>query len=165
MQINNLFVVLFVKACGEVFKTQVSMPVNPGRSFVYRSDQLPPIDIATQIGVTSDKFFGSVALAFTKDTFLKVAGSMLGEDYKEITDENADVGAELLNIIFGMCKAQIKDQHGLQIQMAIPTVMRGQNLNIKIATTDPSICVPIHSDAGPFFCIVTFSKPPAEAKA
>lgn len=157
-KLNSLFVVTLVQACQEVFKTQCTTPLTAGKSFVYQGQGGLQVDIAATIGVTASTMKGSIALAFPTNTFCTIASKMLGETYTEITAEIRDVGAEILNIVFGVAKAKFKDTHGVPIELAIPVVLQGQNLIMKVGTSEPTLCIPFNSDAGAFFATISFTK-------
>lgn len=157
-KINSLFVITLVQACQEVFKTQCSTPLTAGKAFVYQGQGGLQVDIAATIGLTATAMKGSIALAFPTKTFCTIASKMLGENFTEITESIRDVGAEILNIVFGVAKAKFKDAHGVPIDLAIPVVLQGQNLIMKVGTTEPTLCIPFNSDAGAFFATISFTK-------
>lgn len=157
-KINSLFVITFIQACQEVFKTQCTTPLTAGKAFVYQGQGGLQVDIAATIGLTATEMKGSISLSFPTKTFCTIASKMLGESFDQITPEIRDVGAEILNIVFGVAKAKFKDTNGIPIDLAIPVVLQGQNLIMKVGTTEPTLCIPFNSDAGAFFATISFTK-------
>jgi chemotaxis protein CheX len=76
--------------------------------------------------------------------------NMLSENYTEITSDLQDGAGELLNIIFGHAKRVLNTQ-GYEIQKAIPSIIRGQNLEAKHLTSNPVIVLPFLTDKGEFY--------------
>ena len=75
---------------------------------------------------------------------------MLEEGQEDITIDNQDGAAEIINIIFGQTKA-VLNTSGYSLQRAIPSVMRGENHKIYQNSKIPVLLVPFSSDAGKFF--------------
>jgi chemotaxis protein CheX len=109
-----------------------------------------PFDIAGLIGVTSDQIRGSIALCFPKRVFLHLMEKMLGQTSSEITSEDEDAAAELLNMIFGNAKKVLNEQ-GHRIQMAIPSVIRGGNVYSSYARLHTVHVLPFQTPAGEFY--------------
>ena len=61
-----------------------------------------------------------------------------------------DGAGELLNIIFGQAKALLNDKKGFEIQKAIPTVMRGSQLQVTPMGRGTSVILPFETDSGSF---------------
>ena len=66
---------------------------------------------------------------------------MLQEEIQTINDENKDAVAELLNIIFGKAK-KILNASGLNIQQAIPSIIRGPGHSIQHQAQNQTIVIP-----------------------
>jgi chemotaxis protein CheX len=75
---------------------------------------------------------------------------MLGENQSEIINEMQDAAGELLNIIFGQAKALLNDNKGYTIQKAIPTVVRGQSLQVHHLTRETAVILPFVTNLGDF---------------
>jgi chemotaxis protein CheX len=101
-------------------------------------------DISGVVGLVSSGFKGNISLSFTEPGFLKIISTMFGEEVTAITEENKDAVAELLNIIFGKTK-KILNEDGLNIQPAIPTIIRGKNHSIEHQTKHATIVIPFQS--------------------
>ncbi|MBL7715606.1 MAG: chemotaxis protein CheX [Bdellovibrionales bacterium] len=110
-----------------------------------------PVDIAGTIGLTGKEFRGAMIVSFPKATFLSLMARLLKERHREITPELEDGAAELTNIIFGLAKTHL-NQAGHSFSMAIPSVLRGDELetNISASFTDGQTVI-ISTFSGPFY--------------
>lgn len=109
------------------------------------------VDIAGTIGLTGRDFRGAMIVSFPKATFLSLMARLLKERHREITPELEDGAAELTNIIFGLAKTHL-NQAGHQFSMAIPSVLRGDELetNISASFTEGQTVI-ISTFSGPFY--------------
>lgn len=114
----------------------------------------PRISIAGVIGVTGKHFQGSFTIGFPKETFLKIMNKILQADYTEIGPELQDGVAEISNIIFGQAK-RILNEKGHNVQLAIPTVLRGKDLNALGRLAGPTTEVIVNTDHGPIVMHLT----------
>ncbi len=140
----------FIDGTLHTLKVQCSLEAKPGKPFMKGKGPSIDCEIAAVIGLTSTAFSGTIALCFTKPVFLALMNNMLGEKFEEITDDLQDGAAELLNIIFGHAKRVLNDQKSYDIQKAIPTILRGKNIQTKHLTSGFSIVLPFLTDAGEF---------------
>jgi chemotaxis protein CheX len=111
-------------------------------------------DIAATVGLISAPFNGVLIIGFPKKTYLGIMGRMLGSSYTEITPEIADGAAELLNIILGQVKISLNER-GFSIKQAIPTVAKGENIQVLPSSAKPSVVVPYKTDVGDFYIELT----------
>lgn len=130
-------------------KVQCSVQGRPAQPFIKSGKPKFNCEIAAIVGLTSSKLSGSMALCFAKPTFLSLMSKMLGESFTEITNEVEDGASELLNMIFGHAKRILNDS-GHDIQKAIPSIIRGQNLEARHLTTRPIIVLPFLTEFGEF---------------
>lgn len=144
----------FIEGTLNTLKVQCKMDARSEKPFMKKRGQdnqqaRMHIAIAGVIGITSPKFNGSISLCFTEKVFLGMMEQMLGEKFPEITDDLQDGVAELLNIIFGHAKV-ILNQQGHAIQKAIPTVLRGENLQTTYFSNNPVVVLPFVTSLGEF---------------
>lgn len=146
------FINPFVKATRTTIETQANTPLTPGKPFLKNEENAKTIgmDIAGVISLTSQAFEGSIALVFPAAVFLHIYSNMVMEEAKEITQEIEDAAGELLNIIFGQAKAELNDRAGYQIQKAIPTIVRGQRLQVHHLGRNVAVVLPFETKAGMF---------------
>lgn len=148
--IDVQFVNPFIQGVIETLETQCSTPSQPGDIQLRKTFKHDyTIDLIAIIGLASATYKGSIALCFSKQTYLQLIGRMMGEQYTEITDEIRDGAGELLNIIFGTAKMKLNEQ-GLAVEKAIPRVVYGQDLQTNYVAGDLAIVLPFRSEAGSF---------------
>lgn len=90
-----------------------------------------------------------MAVTFEKSCFVHVVGNMLGESYTEIDDEIKDAVGELCNQIFGLAKSELND-HGHDIQPALPTIIADGPHSIKHLVDRPCVSIQFETDHGRF---------------
>lgn len=144
------FIKPFVGGVLETLKVSCQTEVKTGRPYAAGSAVTPAVDIAAIIGLTSKTFNGSIAICYPQKTFLTLMNRMLGMNEQEISSDFEDGAGELLNQIFGFAKRHLNTE-GYEIQKAIPSVVRGQNLRIWHNREVPSGIIPFESDAGEFY--------------
>lgn len=139
----------FLDGTINVLKVQCATDAVAGKPFFRGHGPTINSEIIAIIGLTCTAFNGTIALYFTKETFLAVMGNMLGEKFSEITDDLQDGAAEILNMIFGHAK-RILNPQGYDIEKALPMVMRGSKVQANHITTDPIIVLPFSCQYGEF---------------
>ncbi len=122
------FINPILNATIETISTMTGLEVSHEKPYIKKTDELSG-DISGVVGVVGSGFKGTVSLSFSESVFLIIVSKMLGEDIKSIDEENKDAVAELLNIIFGKAK-KILNEGDLNIQPAIPTIVRGKDHSI-----------------------------------
>lgn len=148
--INVAFINPFVEGTLTTLKIQCGVDCKPGKPMPKDEFKTsPPLAIAGVIGIASPTFRGSIAIAFPEATFLGVIGKMLGETYSEITQDLEDGAGELLNIIYGHAKKVLNEQ-GHSIDKALPTVVRGDKINIRHMSKSMAIVLPFETEMGLF---------------
>lgn len=141
------FINPFIKAAVDVLQVQCGLRVEGGKPFLKGREPVPPTPIAGVIGLTSDQFKGAISLKFEEPVYLKVMGDMLGEPISAITDDNQDGAAELLNMVYGSAKTELNAK-GYSLQRALPTVVRGVDLQTSHPSSAPTIVIPLRSQVG-----------------
>lgn len=151
-KIDVEFVNPFIDGTIETLKVQCQIECKALDLIAKLKDDPAPVNaaIAGVIGLTSQKFNGSIAICFSEQFFLTVMSNMLGEKFTEITKDLEDGAGELLNIIFGFGKRVLNAQ-GHTLEKAIPSVVRGDNITIRHLTSRPTIVVPFQSNYGNFY--------------
>lgn len=148
-EVQQLFFEAFAESTEQVLKSAATLATQRKTPFTKGTAEQPPFDIAGFIGVISPKVRGSVALCFPKEVFLKILSNMLMEQYTEITRENEDAAAELLNMIFGRTK-KVLNEKGYAVRSAIPTVFRGGRVHSSYAKNPAVSVLPFNSEPGDF---------------
>lgn len=150
-KVDVSFINPFIEGAIHVLNVQCQVQVVPSKPILKSSGSFNcQTDIAGIIGITSKSFHGSIALCFPSAIFLHIMSKMLGEEFKEITEELTDGAAELTNMIFGHAK-KILNERGHTIDKALPSVVRGPNLKIDHSGANDSIILPFSMGDMMFF--------------
>ncbi|MEK6580360.1 MAG: chemotaxis protein CheX [Bdellovibrionota bacterium] len=150
LKIDTLFLQPFADETLRTLKDQCNLEATPLPMFSKGKRVQTPFDIIGIIGGTSTKLKGSITLCFPRPVFLLLMSGMLNEKITEITRELEDGVAELLNIIFGNAKSTL-NQSGHEIQMAIPTVLKGDQVRSAYPPGSIVFVVPFQTKAGEFY--------------
>jgi chemotaxis protein CheX len=111
----------------------------------------------TQNGAIN-KFRGHISVSFIEEVFIKVASKMLMTEYTEYCDDIADAGGEIVNIVIGNAKQELKDS-GYNIDMATPlTLVKGEQHNINYDKETVIIETKIDSELGDFVFEICYQK-------
>lgn len=140
----------FIEATKVTLETQANTPVKIGKPRLKTEGEALTFDIAGVISLTSNAFHGSIAICFPAPVFLAIYSAMLGEKHDVITKEIEDAAGEILNIIFGQAKAVLNAKEGYAIQKAIPTIVRGNTLQVHHLTRTVAVVLPFETAAGQF---------------
>jgi chemotaxis protein CheX len=152
------FINPFIEGTIETLKIQCGfVTINAGKPYSKGQGPQPSSDLAAVIGLTSTAFNGSVAICFPEEVFLAIMEKMLGEKYTTITQDVEDGASELLNIIFGQAKKSL-NALGYAIDRAVPTIVRGESLNVFHLTRSPTIMLPFESEVGAFHIEIVTEK-------
>lgn len=148
----------FVEGTVDTMRVQCSLEAQVGKPYKVGEGKDHPkdIEIVGIIGLTSKTFNGSIALCFPEKTFLGVMSGMLGDPVTEINQDIQDGAGELLNIIFGFTK-RVLNKKGHEIEMAIPSVVRGKDIEVQQHSKIPPVIVPFTSPSGEFFIKIAVS--------
>jgi chemotaxis protein CheX len=139
----------FVDGTREILRVQCFTEAKPLKPFVKRTGPKVTFDIAGVIALNSAAFTGSIALCFPAAVFLGLMSKMLSEEFKTITPDMQDGAAELLNMIFGHAKRILNEQN-YKIDKAIPTVIRGEKMELQHLSTSPVMVIPFETPLGVF---------------
>ncbi len=112
-------------------------------------------DISAVMALNSSKKTASIAICFQEACYLKIVGSMLGEQYTAITEDNKDAVGEICNQIFGMAKAQL-NRKGHDIVPAIPIIVTGKNHTVSHFVSGSIVAVKFRTEFGDFTIEATF---------
>lgn len=152
------FINPFVEGTMHVLKVQAQMTSTPEKPLLKGpATSSLKIDIASLIGITSANFNGGVAICFPDNVYLAIMSNMFGETYTEITKDIEDGAGEILNMIFGHAK-KILNERGHTFEMALPTVVRANNLQLNHTGTAGTIILPFKTEAGPFYLEISTEK-------
>lgn len=150
---NVQYINPFIESVSELFTTMFQKSAtrgNIGTSKSVGENQ----DVVAMIGITGD-VQGSVAVAMSEQTALKVVGSLLGCDIDEFGSDATDGVAEVVNMIAGGAKAKLPSQGLSPLQLSLPTVLRGKDFVVTYPTQSLWLDIPFESELGSFHLRVT----------
>ncbi len=139
-KIDVRFINPVLNATIEVIAEMTSFAITAGKPYVKKPGETSG-DISGVVGVVSSGFRGTISISLSEKTFLMLISKMFGETCTAIDDENKDAIAEILNIIFGAAK-KVLNETGMNIQPAIPTIIRGRNHSLSHHGQNQTIVIP-----------------------
>lgn len=141
---------LFANATVRTLQVQCKLDTKAKSAFIKGEHPQSPFEIGGLIGVTSSELHGTAALLFPKAVYIQILHGLLNESATEITADNQDAAAELLNIIFSHVKT-ILNKKGHDLKMAIPSVIRGDEIESKYAKGKTVHVIEFETPVGAFF--------------
>lgn len=154
----------FVEAAKNVFETMVYTKLEPLKPSI-KKDNISKGDISAVLGMSGelDKGTGKcnykamLVLSFPYETYFKVAGAMLSETYTSYVPDIHDVGGEIVNMIMGNAKRDLKGM-GYSSNMAIPSMIEGKDHTIKYPAATTVILIPMSSAHGPMYLELCYAE-------
>ncbi len=141
----------FILSTYEVFDSILDCEVKAGnirKNTIEKGSQ----DLIGIIGL-SGTAQGSVAIKFPVETALSIVGEMIGSKMKRVDASVVDGVGELVNIIAGKAKRNMK---GHKLSISLPTVIRGTMYNNTGLEKSEWFEVPFTCPLGEFSLAVTF---------
>ena len=147
----------FVDACKNIFSTMVMCTLEAQRPTI-KSDSKSRGDITAVIGLSGElekagkktPYRAMLVISFPYETYFKVASAMLGETYTSYHPDIHDLGGEVVNMIMGNAKRDLKTL-GYTSNMAIPSLIEGQGHSIKYPTGTTVVLIPFECVHGPLY--------------
>lgn len=154
----------FVEAAKNVFETMAYTKLEPQKPSI-KKDNISKGDVSAVIGMSGEleknggkcSYRAMLVLSFPYDTYFKVAGAMLSETYTSYVPDIHDVGGEIINMIMGNAKRDLKGL-GYSSNMAIPSMIEGKDHTIKYPAGSTVILIPIVSAHGNMFLELCYSE-------
>jgi chemotaxis protein CheX len=106
-------------------------------------------DYAGIMGLAGEEMSMAVTLAFPQETIVPIAASMLDETPEEALESAPGVIGELLNMISGQARAALTEE-GIDLDMALPTVVKGDGLALISSNAAKSIVTEFRIVEGSF---------------
>lgn len=147
----------FIDALKETFKVMVQTDIKAHSPEIKKGD-IATGEITSIIGMNgtitdksgqTSKFRGQIGISFSMEVFLKIASSMLMEEYTEFCEDVQDAGGEIVNIVMGNAKRELS-AIGYQIGMASPATLKGSDIKIKYPPATTTVETQISSPLGDF---------------
>jgi len=134
----------FLTSLVTTFRTMLSTEVRRGQLTLSNpSERSYPI--SGVIGFTGEAT-GTVVINMSREVAIKAASTMLLEPQPDVNDDVLDAVGELANVIAGQAKAELSEFH---LQLSLPSVITGENHEIRFPSKATPVCVPFDTDLGP----------------
>lgn len=155
----------FIEACRNIFSTMLFAEIKTQKPSI--KDHTTPLgDISAMIGLSGElaranqsvPYNAMLVLSFPYETYFKMASAMLGETYTSYSPEIHDLGGEIVNMIMGNSKRDLKEL-GYTSNMAIPSTVEGKGHKISYPQGTTVVVIPLESEHGRFvmeLCYKTF---------
>ena len=147
----------FVDAVKNVFETMVLTKLETQKPII-KTDHISLGDISAIIGLSGNiekkgltgNYKAMLVISFPYDTYFKVASAMLGETYTELVPDIRDLGGEIVNMVMGNAKRDLKVL-GYGSNMAIPSMIEGKGHSINYPAGTKMFLIPFNSVHGKVF--------------
>lgn len=126
-----------------------------GKPSIKKNQNAPGI-ITGLIDLKGKETTGSLAISFSKPVALELAKNMLRIETDVIDDMIEDLVGEMANMMAGGAKA-IFEQQGYDFNLTLPTVLAGENHQVKHSVEGTTILLPFSTNAGEFYVEACFS--------
>jgi chemotaxis protein CheX len=130
----------FIDATVHTFKSMCNVePVRDGKLELKDSGFISAYDLLGVIGLTGS-VKGAVLMTMSVSTGQKAVGAFLMDEVKEPNADLMDGFGEILNIIAGAAASKLE---GMRVNLALPTVMIGENQQVHAKHGMPWIIIPM----------------------
>jgi chemotaxis protein CheX len=148
----------FVDAAKVILETMAHTQLVPCEPEI-RNDEISKGDYSSILGISgefstgsgeSGRYKGMIVVSFPEATYLKIASAIFGEEYSEYSNDLADLGTEIDNMIVGNAKRELQEM-GFTSNMAIPSSISGPGYKISYPGPTTVTIIPIDCDHGRFY--------------
>ncbi len=154
----------YVDAARNVFETMVFTKLEAQKPAV-KQDVFSRGDISAVLGITGtvqsssgeSEFRAMLVISWPYETYFKVASAMLSDTFTSYSEEIADVGGEICNMIMGNAKRDLGGM-GYKTNMSIPSMIEGKGHTIKYPTGTTVILIPIKSAHGDMYIEICYKE-------
>ncbi|MCB9480980.1 MAG: chemotaxis protein CheX [Desulfobacteraceae bacterium] len=133
----------FITATKNVLETMAFIKVTPGKPYL-KKDSTATGDVSSIVGLTGSPN-GSFSISFEKKVILKIVSNMFGEEITELSDDVAEAAGEIANMVSGQARQEL-EVDGYLLDGSIPSVVTGENHQLRHITEGPKIAVPFTED-------------------
>lgn len=126
-----------------------------GRPSIKKNQNAPGI-VTGLIDMVGKETTGSLAISFSKPVALELAKNMLRVETDVIDEMIEDLVGEMANMMAGGAKA-IFEQQGYDFNLTLPTVLAGENHQVKHSVEGTTILLPFTTNAGEFYVEACFN--------
>jgi chemotaxis protein CheX len=130
----------FIDATVQTFDSMCRVtPVRDGQLYVQNEGFVSNYDLMGVLGLTGG-VKGAVLMTMSIEVGKKAVGAFLMEEITESDSDLMDGFGEILNIIAGAAAAKLE---GLNVNLALPTVLRGEHQQMHTKQESPWVIIPM----------------------
>lgn len=141
----------FLHSAVNVISTMAFIDPKPGAPYIEKTNKTKG-EVTGYLGLAGSNIKGTVIISFQGKAALEIVSSMLGEEFLEINQDIEDAVGELTNMIVGGAK-RVLSEKGYKFNLAIPTIVTGEEVTLNIKTKGPMITIPFTLDSGTAFSV------------
>lgn len=150
-----------VEATMSTLKTLIDLDVTRKQASARATFQLSGKNSFVAVIGMAGSVQGSVVLNFSYEIARDIVGKMIMSE-PESDEEIADGVGEVVNIIAGNAKTILSEQK-LGLNLSIPNVIQGADIQVHPPEGVPAILLPFDSELGPFELQIAFTQPKVKA--
>ena len=135
----------FLSAAVNLFQEYLGIQLKHKPPFV-NLDSQNLNEVSAIIGLAGETA-GAVVLSFDRETAVRIISKLSNIPYQALSNEVIDGVGELVNIIAGNAKKDLKD---FRIEVSLPGVITGNRYKINWPKDIPVITIPFESNIGNF---------------
>ena len=120
-----------------------------------KKDEISAGVVTGLIDLVGKETSGSLAISFSKPVALELAKNMLRQETDVIDEMIKDLVGEMANMMAGGAKAIYQEQ-GYEFELTLPTVIAGENHQVKHSVKGTTILLPFNTDSGEFYVEACF---------
>jgi chemotaxis protein CheX len=130
----------FIRITVNTFKAFVGIDLLPKNPYMVNKETDFEWDISGLIGL-SGAIQGAVILALKKSVATRLTGMLTGSEHTEIDYDVTDAIGEIVNIISGNIKKDVRD--GDNIKISLPTIIKGSEQTLSWPSKRArTLCIP-----------------------
>ncbi len=148
---------IFKESVVESIASMALTPLTPGEP-IAKDGHKTFGHVTGVIGMAGPGVSATLALSFEETAILEIFENMLGEKVPTITPDVVDAAGELTNIICGDAKRRLADK-GIQIGMATPYLIWGQDVSCRDRATRTTYSIPFKTTKGSLVLETNFIRP------
>lgn len=154
----------FIDAAKNIFETMVFSKLEAQKPII-KNDSISRGDISAVLGLSGEvdkngakcQYKAMLVISFPYETYFKVASAMLGETYTSYVPDIHDLGGEIVNMVVGNAKRELKNM-GYTSNMAIPSMVEGKSHSIKYPAGTHVVLIPFNSSNGELFMELCYTE-------
>lgn len=154
----------FIDAIKNVFETMVFTKLETQKPILKKGEPAKG-DISSILGLNGEidkngtkfQYKAMLIVSFPYETYFRVASAMLGESYTTYVSDIHDLGGEIVNMVMGNAKRDLKSM-GYSSNMAIPSTIAGQGHSINYPAGTHVVLIPFKSAHGEVYMEICYSE-------